>query len=124
KIIGYLDTVGLIRDALAQSAKRLPDLFVLFRRHYNERSHETENVLRSADAFRLAVSDEPDLMSDVAGSDLVIGMDSAALEEARLAGRPIIQVIASGYTSDVDFGLLGAPRAHDVDTLTDLMCQG
>ena len=58
-------------DALAQSAKRLPDLFVLFRRHYNERSHETENVLRSADAFRLAVSDEPDLMSDVAGSDQV-----------------------------------------------------
>ena len=48
-------------------------------------------------------------------------MNSTAMEEAFLAGKPVVQVYAGHAEPEVDFRILGCPLARSAKELTDLI---
>jgi len=62
-------------------------------------------------------------MADVAAADIVISMHSIALEEAHLAGRPIVQAVERAYPLPVDYRVLGVPLARDPLEVASRICE-
>ncbi len=61
----------------------------------------------------VTLSEEADLAKDLSEAKVVIGMSSTVLEEALLAGRPVIQLCDDKYLLFVDLkGVQGVKRVH------------
>lgn len=120
KVAGYPETVGIIGAGL-NAVCRKEDTVVALRPHYNETSPETEGILKGKGLKNLAVWREAPLQEDLACADLVVGMHSTAMEEAFLAGKPVIQVYAGHAEPEVDFRVLGCPLARSAKELAGLV---
>ena len=80
---------------------------------------ETESILRGETGRSITVTHGTSLYEDIAAADVVLSMHSTALEEAYLAGRPVIQVRVEGFPLTVDFRTVDAPLARTPEALVD-----
>jgi len=116
---GYRRTCEVMGQGLsiaARSGRVVPFL----RPHYRDLAGETEGVLRQYGLSKLLRSEAASLQEDIAAADIVLGMDSTAMEEAYLMGRPIVQTLAEGVDA-YDFALLGVPVVRSPDELARLL---
>ena len=117
---GYLETCEMLGRGL-KLAMQSTSLIPLLRPHPTDTKRETERVLGCTNLPVLAVSHGASLLDDLAAADVVISMNSAALEEAHLVGRPTLQIIASGFSRGVDFSIIGTPVARTAEELASLL---
>lgn len=94
---------------------------VALRPHHSDGKAETEGFLRSRGLGKLVVWREAPLLEDLACADLVVGMHSTAMEEAFLAGKPVVQVYAGDAEPEVDFRILGCPLARNAEELAEIV---
>jgi hypothetical protein len=113
---GYHRTCELIGQGLsiaARSGRVVPFL----RPHHRDLAGETDGVLRQYGLSKLLRSESASLQEDIAAADVVLGMDTTAMEEAYLMGRPAVQAVAEGVVHVYDFGLLGIPVVRSPEEL-------
>ena len=113
--LDYRRTCELLGRGLsiaARSSRVVPFL----RPHYRDLAGETERALRQHELPILLLSRNAPLHEDIAAADVVLSQDSTAMEEAYLAGRPVVQIVAE-ECYEGDFGLLGIPVVRSPDEL-------
>jgi hypothetical protein len=119
EVNGYRRTCEMVGKGLAM-ALQSEDFIPMLRRHPREPTRETERLLLRH-IPGLKVSEGKSLRQDLAVADITIGMHSAALEEAYLMSRPIVQAVADGFDLVLDFSVLGAYVARAPHELADLI---
>lgn len=114
---GYRETVAMVAEAfgLAGDSGVVP----LIRPHVSDAQGETESLLAKAGLRSAVISRNASLFADIAAADLAVSMHSAALEEAFLAGVPIVQAVPAGFPPVLDFGCIGARLARTPRQLAD-----
>ena len=113
---GYHRTCELVGQGLS-IAVRSGRVVPFLRPHYRDRAGETDGVLRQYGLSTMLRSESASLQEDIAAADVVLGMDTTAMEEAYLMGRPAVQAVAEGVVHVYDFGLLGIPVVRSPEEL-------
>lgn len=120
EVKGYYETVHITAKGTAEACESM-DLVPVFRGHPGESTGETLSIFESYRIPGLLVSCGSSLMDDVAAADVVVSMHSSAMEKAYLAGRPIVQVLATGVAPAADFSVLGAQCVETASELRDVL---
>jgi hypothetical protein len=116
---GYIESCRFIGSALAKMVGQ--GCHIVLRPHYGEGTGETAAVIRGAGVSSLIVSHDASLWEDLLAADVAVSLHSAALEEAWMAGVPIVQAVRPGTLPLLDFSVLRAHLAQGSDELVRIL---